>query len=276
MKDYKKRIVALITDFGIKGAHYVAMMKAIIYKINPLTNIIDISHSVSPFSIIEASYILKSSYSYFPKGTIFIIVVDPGVGSNRDIIILQTKDNYYFIGPDNGIFTFVYDQNITHCYKAKNENFFHKPVSGTFHGRDIMAPIAAHIAKNVNLNEFGPQSNIVDLNHYPLLYKNINNKEIVGIIQYIDAFGNAITNIKIKNNHIISSNIHLVHNQKIKIYIDDKEYCCIYTSYFEAVPENTLLIIKGSTEYLEISINKGNASNKLNIFTGDNIKIKFN
>ena len=97
MSDTREKIIGLITDFGNKGSHYIASMKAIIYKINHNSRIIDISHSIAPFSIIEASYILKSTYMYFPKGTIFIIVVDPGVGSNRRILLIESFDNYFFI-----------------------------------------------------------------------------------------------------------------------------------------------------------------------------------
>ncbi|MBN1216792.1 MAG: SAM-dependent chlorinase/fluorinase [Candidatus Lokiarchaeota archaeon] len=274
MKEYKNRIIALITDFGIKGTHYIASMKAIIFKICPMANIIDISHSITPFSIIEASYILKTSYSYFPKGSIFIIVVDPGVGSKRDILILETKDNYYFIGPDNGIFTHI-SHSAINCFIAKNKNYFNNPISNTFHGRDIMAPLAAYLYNRIEPNEFGPKINVNNILQLTLDFKIINNQEIEGIIQYIDTFGNAITNIEIDNDHIVNSNIFLENGQKLKLYIKNNEYACNYSLYFESIPKKSLLIIKGSTDYLEISINKGNASDKLNIFTGDKIKIKF-
>ena len=274
MKEYNDRIIALITDFGIKGAHYIASMKAIILKISPMAKIIDISHTITPFSIIEALYILKTSYFYFPKGSIFIIVVDPGVGSERDILILETEDNYYFIGPNNGIFTCI-SHNIVNCFCANNKNYFNKPISNTFHGRDIMAPIAAYLYNRIEPNEFGPKFNVNNILQLTLDFKIINNQEIEGFIQYIDSFGNAITNIEINNDNIANSNIFLENGQKLKLYINNNEYTCNYSLYFESMPENSLLIIKGSTEYLEISINKGNASDKLNIYTGDKIKIKF-
>jgi len=104
-----ERIIALVTDFGPKGQHYVAAMKAVIMNINPLVKIIDISHDITPYSKIEASYILKTTYKYFPKGSIFIIVVDPGVGGSRELLALKTKSDYIFIGPNNGIFSNVFD-----------------------------------------------------------------------------------------------------------------------------------------------------------------------
>lgn len=275
MSDCKERTIALLTDFGLKGAHYVASMKAVIYKIKPTVKIIDISHSVAPFSIIEASYILKSTYSYFPEETIFIVVVDPGVGSDRKILILKTKDNYYFIGPDNGIFSLALNSNISHCFIAKNEEYFRKPISNTFHGRDIMGPLAAYISSGVPLKNLGPPLNFTDIIKSSLIYKiNIDDKLIKCTIQYIDDFGNLVTNIKLKNNKIDNTNFHLKQNQKITISIDNKDYNCVYTSYFTAVPNNSLLIIKGSTGYLEISINQGNASNKLKITSGDIIIVK--
>ena len=160
MVAFNQRIICLITDFGLKGQHYVASMKAIILNINPNIRIVDISHEITPYSIIEASYILKTTYRYFPQGTIFIIVVDPGVGSSREILIIKTESNQYFIGPNNGIFSRTFLGNIIECIEIQNEEFFNKPASNTFHGRDIMAPIGAHIISGIPLNAFGPNFNI--------------------------------------------------------------------------------------------------------------------
>ena len=156
MVEFCSNIIGLITDFGIKGAHYVASMKGIILKINPRVNIVDISHHITPYSIIEASYVANSVYSNFPIGTIFIIVVDPGVGSKREILLVETKNHYYFIGPNNGVFSNLFMKNeIKECIHIKNDKYFNKPVSKTFHGRDIMAPVSAYITQGINLNNFG-------------------------------------------------------------------------------------------------------------------------
>ena len=167
------RIIALLTDFGTRGQHYVAAMKAVILKFNPLVNIIDISHQISSYSILEASYVLKATYKYFPEDTVFIIVVDPGVGSSREILALKTSTNYFFIGPDNGIFPNVFDASkISECVIVNNTDYFNHPISPTFHGRDIMAPVAAYITRNKHpaLSDLGPYFNYNNLIKLPSKY----------------------------------------------------------------------------------------------------------
>ncbi len=276
MNNCKVNTIALLTDFGLKGAHYVASMKAVIYRINPKIKIVDISHFLTPFSVVEASYILKSTYSLFPEGTIFIVVVDPGVGSERKILILKSEDNYYFIGPDNGIFSLLINSNPSECIIVENEKYFHKPVSNTFHGRDIMSPVGAYLSKGVSMNEFGPKIYMKDLKKVSMVYeidKNCN--EILCTVQYIDDFGNIITNIKLKNNKIENTEKYLKQNQKITIHINGIKHDSVYKSHYTTFSKNSLLIIKGSTDYLEISINQGNASKILNASSGDIIKIRF-
>ena len=136
MTDFnEKPIIALLTDFGKRGQHYVASIKAIILRINPYVRFVDISHQISPYSIVEASYVLKSTYKLFPKGTIFIIVVDPGVGSSREILAIKTKSNYFFVGPNNGIFssaisldcrpTLRFGLNLTKSFSVDNQKKRH-------------------------------------------------------------------------------------------------------------------------------------------------------
>ena len=150
MPTNSNKIIGLITDFGDKGFHYVAAMKAIILRINSKVPIIDITHYISSYSVLEAAYILKTTYILFPQNSIFIIVVDPGVGSSREILAVKTNSNYYFIGPNNGIFSLLFKfSEIDKCIHIQNEEFFNKPVSSTFHGRDIMAPVGAYISKNI-------------------------------------------------------------------------------------------------------------------------------
>ncbi|MFX1375369.1 MAG: S-adenosyl-l-methionine hydroxide adenosyltransferase family protein [Promethearchaeota archaeon] len=266
-------IIALITDFGVRGQHYVAAIKGVILKINPLLQIIDISHEISPFSIIEASYILKTTYISFPKGSIFIIVVDPGVGSPRDIIALKTKSNYFFIGPDNGIFPNVFDiSEISECVSITNEEYFNQPVSSTFHGRDIMAPIGAYITKYKKspLSNFGPKYPFDNLIKFPVTHiVNIETQSIVGSIQYVDSFGNGTTSIQMDGTKIIDLNLVLEDSTKIILIVNNVEHEGLFTSHFSNVPLDSLLFLVGSTGFLEISINQGNASKKLGFKSGD-------
>jgi len=273
MKDLKKRVIGLITDFGCKGLHYVATMKAVILKINPNVQIIDINHNITPFNIYEARFLISTTYKYFPQGSVFIIVVDPGVGSSRDILAVKLVSDYYFIGPNNGIFTNAFKSNdISECIKIQNDKYFIKPVSNSFHGRDIMAPIGAYITKNVELKNFGPYFDSKDFASYPIEYKvSIKEKQIKGIIQYIDQFGNGITNIPIEANKVKESSLNLEDGDLIQFRFNDKEYKGIFTSFFSSQPLKTLLFIKGSTNYLEISINQGNAAKQIGFKVGDTL-----
>ncbi|MFW9948190.1 MAG: S-adenosyl-l-methionine hydroxide adenosyltransferase family protein [Candidatus Odinarchaeota archaeon] len=276
MKDLKRRVIGLITDFGVKGLHYVATLKAVILKINPNVQIIDINHNVTPFNIYEASFLISTTYKYFPRGSVFIVVVDPGVGSSRDILAIKLVSDYYFIGPNNGIFTNAFKSNdIIECIKIDNDDYFIKPVSNTFHGRDIMAPVGAYITKNVELENFGPKFDSKNFVHYPIEYK-VSSKErqIKGIIQYIDQFGNGITNIPIKDNKVGGSLLNLDHGDLIQFRFNKKEYIGTFTSFYSSQPLNALLFIRGSTNFLEISINQGNAAKQIGFKVGDTLIFK--
>jgi S-adenosylmethionine hydrolase len=273
-----ENIIALLTDFGTKGQHYVAAMKAVILNINPSVNVIDISHGISPYSIIEASYILKTTYKHFPKTTVFIIVVDPGVGSKRKIIALKTNSNYFFIGPDNGVFPNAFSKaEISECISVQNEEYFNQPVSPTFHGRDIMAPVGAYITKNKNfaLRNLGPKLDFDSLIKIPIILKlDLENRSIVSSIQYIDSFGNGTTTIPIIRNKIKDTGLTLEDELKISIHINENRYNGIFSSHFSSVPKDSILFLVGSTGFLEVSINQGSAAKTLDFKVGDTITIR--
>ncbi|MFO7797309.1 MAG: SAM hydrolase/SAM-dependent halogenase family protein [Promethearchaeati archaeon] len=268
-------IISLLTDFGSRGSHYVAAMKAVILNISPETKIIDLSHMVKPFSIIEGSYILKSNYSYFPKQTIFVVVIDPGVGSERGILALKTNDGYYFVGPDNGILPAALGHNIEKCALVENDKYFHRPVSSTFHGRDIMSPVAAYISLKTPLKNIGPIINQKQLKmiEIPLEIKP-DQRKIKCCIQYIDEFGNITTNIPLKKNKISNTDITLSEKTRIKVRKNNSIFEGNYSSHFASVSKDSLLFLQGSTGFLEISINQGNASKILDISSGDVIKLQ--
>ncbi|MFX1327381.1 MAG: S-adenosyl-l-methionine hydroxide adenosyltransferase family protein [Promethearchaeota archaeon] len=274
MEVFDQKIIGVLTDFGSKGQHYVASMKAVILKINSQIKIIDISHEITPYSIIEASYILETIYKYFPKGSVFIIVVDPGVGTSREILGLKTNSNHYFIGPNNGLFSDILVKNIIECIEIQNDEFFCKPTSITFHGRDIMAPVAAHLLSGVLLNQFGPKFDLNNLEKLNKIYDiNFEKKTIKCIIQYIDSFGNGTTNIPIVNNKIQNSEFSLNEGRKINMKIRGNNYEGIFTTHFSSIPIKSLLFLVGSTGFLEVSINQGNASQILDFNVGECITI---
>jgi S-adenosylmethionine hydrolase len=262
-----RKIIGLITDFGSRGQHYVASIKGVILNINSKVKIIDISHNITPFSIIEASYIIKTTYKYYPKGTVFIIVVDPGVGSSREILAIKTVDNYYFVGPNNGVFLGAFElHEIKECIEITNEEYFIKPVSKTFHGRDIMAPIAAYITQGVPLSNLGVNFNPHKQIYYPIEFNKISNKELRCVIQYIDEFGNITTNVQ-------ANSFPLKIGAIMKIKFKQTEAKGTFVEFFNEVSKDAIILLFGSSGFLEISKNQGNAADDLGVSVGDTITI---
>ena len=290
-------IIGIITDFGEHGHHYVAEMKGVGLQINPDLQIIDIAHSITPFSIIEAAFVLYKTYSTFPKDTIFVCVVDPGVGSNRDIVAIQTIDNYIIIGPDNGIFSYFSINNlIRFIMKITETEFFYKPysetikmiedhdsfnenpesnsklpfpISSTFHGRDIMMPVAAHLSNGLEIFSIGtPKESVVILPDFEPKYSE-KESNIKGIIQYIDDFGNIITNVPTDEFHL------LTHNKFSKFRLDflDISYDVKLVPFFAENSPEKILLIEGSSSFLEICQNQRNAATTLNAKVGNIFQI---
>jgi S-adenosyl-L-methionine hydrolase (adenosine-forming) len=269
-------IIALITDFGPKGTHYVASMKAVIKRINPVAEIIDISHNITPYSILETSYILSSTYYHFPKNTVFVIVVDPGVGSDREILAFKTYHGYFFVGPNNGLFSQNIVSKIENCVSVKNDRYFYLPVSRTFHGRDIMAPIGAHISKDIPLTQFGAKFDVGNIITTKSNFKILPENQVQGNIQYIDSFGNLTTNVPVEDQNIKGSDINLIPEKKIEISFNQKTFNGTFQTHFDKANENEIIFLVGSTGFLEISLNQGDAAEKLGLKVGDKITIHIN
>ena len=291
-------IIGIITDFGERGHHYVAEMKGVGLQINPDLQIIDVAHSITPFSIIEAAFVLYKTYSTFPKDTIFVCVVDPGVGSNRDIVAIQTTNNFILIGPDNGIFSYFSCNDLIKFITTITETeFFYKPfsesikmikdhesfnekpesnsdsqfpISSTFHGRDIMMPVAAHLSMGLEIFSIGsPKESVFVL---PDFEPNYSEKDhmLKGMIQFIDAFGNIITNVPVDEFHL------LTHNKFSKFRLDflDISYDVKLVPFFAENPSENILLIEGSSSFLEICQNQRNAATTLNAKVGDVFQIE--
>ncbi|MEK6559083.1 MAG: SAM-dependent chlorinase/fluorinase, partial [Planctomycetota bacterium] len=194
MSIHQSCVMTLLTDFGNQDA-YVGVMKGVITGINPLANIIDICHNIPPQDVFNAAYLLYTSYKYFPRGTIHVAVVDPGVGTERNIVCVKTKD-YFFLVPDNGLLSFiVQEEKPKVIVRLTNDRYFLPSPSNTFHGRDIFAPAAAYLSLGVKLRQLGIKINQLKQLDIPKPdYKKTGQLE--GQIIYIDRFGNLITNIK--------------------------------------------------------------------------------
>lgn len=244
----KKRLITLTTDFTLKN-HYVGVMKGVIKSINPEAEIIDLCHDVPAYDIRAAALTLRDSHAFFPPGAIHIVVVDPGVGGERKAIAVQAAENFY-IGPDNGVFTYVYKSDPSYqAFEITNGEYMLSTVSGTFHGRDIFAPAAAHLSLGVDVKSLGdPIQNVVRLQ---IVEPELSGGIVRGKVLYVDSFGNLITDIPeqlLDRNTIIKIGSYTING--------------VSGSYSEA-REGEMLAIIGSSGYLEISVNKGRADDRI-------------
>ena len=261
------KTITFTTDFGINSS-YPAQMKAIVLSIATDAKLVDITHSISKHNIMEGAFVLQTTIPYFPDGTVHICIVDPGVGSVRRGIIIVTKTQI-LVGPDNGLLTPVAKKLAPfQVYEIKNPNFMLKKISNTFHGRDVFAPVAAHILNGVLFEEIGPIiHDYIDLN---LEQTEITDKYVIGKILYIDDFGNIITNIQ---KYLLQK--YLEPDKKLLVFIGKNRKEIPYVNTYNDVKKGTFLITNSSSGYLEISANQSKASEKLNVKLGEEIKIKF-
>ena len=262
-------IITLLTDFGLND-EYVGTMKGVILSINPSTTLIDITHNIDPQDIIQAAFTIKSYYNFFPKGTVHVVVVDPGVGGSRAIIAIKMA-GHTFLAPDNGILTLLIKEgNIDEIIRVDNKKFFLKSISQTFHGRDIFAPVSAHISSGVEINQIGTPINKNDLAKLSIPEPKISDKgELIGSIVSIDRFGNLITNI---DSNCLKNFCGLEAGGKPEIRIGNSKITDLAKSY-ENSEFNSPLIIIGSRGYLEIAVNCDSAKKYLKAEKGDTITI---
>jgi len=248
-------MITLITDFGISDP-YVGIMKGVMLSKNPSAVIVDITHDIAPQDIPGAAYCIHSAYRYFSSKAIHVVVVDPGVGSHRAIIAVSMA-GHCFLAPDNGVLSLILKSGkVDSITTVENDNYFLKPVSQTFHGRDIFAPVAGHLSSGLPADCLGPeikmnQALCLDL---PMPYQS-QTGEIVGTVIGVDRFGNLITNIDYS---FIQKKFGSVDNRDLKILIGDHQITGLYTCYGDAGPQSLLAIV-GSMGFVEISVNCGSA-----------------
>ncbi len=245
-------MITLTTDFG--NGFYLAQMKGVIFSINENARITDITQNITRYDIFEGAFVISHIWKYFPKKTIHVAVIDPGVGSSRKGLIIETK-HCYFVGPDNGLFSLACrEQKVKKIVLIDEDKVkkFSKNISATFHGRDIFAPVAAMLDKGHKPEEFGKVANVMkDLE----IEKNK--------VLYIDSFGNIITSIS--GNPSTKGRIKLKHKNKIPT--------AKFVKTFSDGKKGELLLLKGSHGFLELDIREENAAKKLKIKIGDRIEI---
>lgn len=256
-------LITLTTDFGLRDP-YVAEMKAVILSITSDVTIVDVSHQIEKFNIRMGAYVLASAVPYFPRGTIHVGVVDPGVGTKRQPVLIRTESGY-FVGPDNGLFALAATntEGKMQMRKIANQNLVSSKVSNTFHGRDIFAPAAAHLAKGTPLAEFGPKISQILTPGFASIVRR--RDSFLGEIIHVDDFGNVITNFRARELEAMrteSSVIVKIGNAKLTLNL-----CKAYGDVEKQQP----LAIIGSHNFLEISVNQGSAANVFNVEVGDEV-----
>ena len=280
-------VITLLTDFGFNDA-YVASMKGVILSTNPEAKIVDITHSIEPQNIAQAAFLLNIAYRYFPKQTVHVAIVDPGVGSERQGIILKTP-SALFVAPDNGILSYVINElclsespsaqnypdleevNLKRGLEAvasTDPRFWRQPVSPTFHGRDIFAPVAAGLSLGISLYEFGEK--IASLHVFPTPRPFLDPEgNLTGHILHIDHFGNLLTDIKSSD---LASACHYERSEESSFIIEVAgRYVQGITRYY--AQDEGLMAILGSSGYLEISLRDGSACDHLGARVGDEVRV---
>jgi hypothetical protein len=260
-------IITLTTDYGGRDA-FAASVKGVILKINPQAQIVDISNEITPQDIWEAAYILRSAYSHFPKGTVHLAVVDPGVGSGRRPIIVVTE-SYYFVGPDNGLFSLIYqDAERLRVHHITSTHYFLPNPGPTFHGRDIFAPVAGWLAKGIPSGNFGEE--ITDFAKLNVPAPKTAGKSIEGHVVHIDRFGNIITDITYKDIQPVM--VEGADPRSVSVVIAGREIKGLKQFYAEATPGEPGAIINSSGA-LEVFMFKQNARTTLSVKRGELVRL---
>ena len=258
-------MITLVTDFGNESG-YAGVMKGVILTVNHNCQVIDITHQVSPHDIEEAAFLLYNTYSYFPKHSIHIVVVDPGVGSERIPIVVET-DKHWFVGPDNGVFSLLFSgEGVKKVWEITNKCYFLPEVSSTFHGRDIFAPIAAHLSLGVPAEELGKEVKKF------IRLKDIDPKVFKGMIKakviHVDRFGNLVSNI---SQDLFNK---VVADKSFSITVGGRKVQKLSLSYTEA-GNDEILALFGSSGWLEVSLKDGNCQKELQVKKGAAVEINY-
>ena len=261
-------IITLTTDFGSKDP-LSAIMKGAILSVNPQATIVDLTHAIGKYDVREAALIIGMSYREFPSRSIHVVVTDPGVGSLRRPILVVTED-YYFIGPDNGVFSMIYDDDKQfRVFHLTADHYFRRDRSSTFHGRDIFAPVAAWLSKGIASDNVGEE--IADFVKIRIPTPSMPTRTALeGEVIYIDTFGNAVTNIKAEALRSLPTEEP---ERSLRFVMKGKEIA--FKEYYSQVEDRGLYALINSMNYLELFVYRGDASKEFSISVGDTIAVLF-
>ena len=259
-------LITLLTDFGDRD-WFVASMKGVILTINPHATLVDLSHHVPPHSVEDASYLLKSCYRYFPKWTVHVAVVDPGVGSARRAITVKSA-RYFFLAPDNGVLSYIFDDEQPVEVREINQRKFRRESPGrTFDGRDLFAPAAARLAKQEPFESYGPV--IGDYQTFPIAQPHWEQATLVGEIVYGDRFGNLITNLA--QQHLEEVRV-VAKGRQLSVLIGKRIIEGLVESYSEGMAEKPSALINSEGK-LEVFLKEASAADLLKVGRGARIEV---
>jgi S-adenosylmethionine hydrolase len=252
-------IITLTTDYGTND-HLVGTMKGVILKINPDVTIVDISHNVTAYDLLDGALTIGSAYSYFPPKTIHVVVVDPGVGTERRPLVVSAQ-NQYFVAPDNGVLSVIFEREDNVAVRHANvEHYYLSPVSNTFHGRDVFAPVAAWLTKGWQTPSMGDE--ITDYKKFSMPKPKEADGGLKGVVLRVDAFGNLITNFRAEH---LAENAQ--ENGNFKMQVGTHAVTKIVDTFAHGAAGEPIAYV-GSSGYVEIGVNKGSAARTLALGRG--------
>ncbi len=258
-------IITLTTDYGTSD-HLVGVLKGVILRIVPNATIVDINHHVVPFDVLDGALTIGSAYRYFPPRTVHVVVVDPSVGTERRPILV-TADQQYFVAPDNGVLSLIFErEEVVLARHVTAEHYFLNPVSNTFHGRDVFAPVAAWLAKTFQTEAFGEE--ITDYVRFTLPRAKPAGSALKGVVLRVDAFGNLVTNFTADDLPQAMST-----DGKIGLQVGGKRVEKLAQTFAQGAAGEPLAVV-GSSGLLEIAVNKGNAARALGVNRGAEVLLE--
>ena len=265
-------VIALLTDFGLRDG-YIGALKGVMLGIDPQVHLIDITHDILPQDIAAAAWVLRTSYRYFPMGTVYTCVVDPGVGSTRRPIAMHAGD-WFFVGPDNGLFSYILtEQTIDEAVVLSNPVYHLPQVSATFQGRDLFAPVAAHLARGVALRDLGMPIDPSSLKFLDFKHASRHNGLVEAQIVYIDHFGNLITNIpaSMVTDLFSCASIQLTISVRKIIVTQRRRFFADNNAQGELAAHPFVYV--DSADYIGVAIQNGNAATTLDVHIGDAVTL---